>query len=454
MQHPPLDYERMITEENADFIQDNVKAISLQNKEPDWMLQARLESFAKFQKLPMPGKKDEEWRKTDISALEYSRFLPSYDGSLMTLEKTPEQFREDHDYWKEEGNVAVAINGTTISRELSLALQEQGVIWCDFATAVVEHNDLVQKYFAKWRTHLEEDKFTSLNHAFWNAGTFLYIPKNVSVELPLCSLRHLESTSAAHFPHTMIILDEGANLCYFEKYSSGESKEQLFIDNLTEIFLEAGANLQYVSLHDFTKNVYNFSYRRAVVAKDANLKWLVGTFGGKVTKSVVSSILEESGAETEMLGISVGDKDQFIDQNTHQIHEAPNTRSDLLFKNAVKQEGYSLYRGTIEIAKHAQKSDAYQTNRNLMLGDKARAESIPALEIIANDVRCSHGASVSQVDPEQIFYLGSRGICREDAIQLIVDGYFDAVIRKISQEKVAKFVQANIRRKVGSLDIV
>jgi Fe-S cluster assembly protein SufD len=232
---------------------------------------------------------------------------------------------------------------------------------------------------------------------------------------------------------------------------STELGQQAFADGVVEIFVKPGAKLQFISLQNYGHTVYNFAHKRALIERDATMNWLVGTFGAQLSKSVIGSILKGAGGNTEMLGLCFGDSNQVIDQNTLQIHQAPHTKSDLLFKTALKEKSRSIYKGTIKVVHDAQKTDAYQANRNLVLGRQARADSIPSLEIEANDVRCTHGATVGTVDTEQLFYLMSRGLSRDESVKIIVDGFFEPVLRRIPDEHVAARLRKTIYEKTAAI---
>ncbi len=438
MLHPPLDREVMITKDNPHFTRKNVEALAEWQGNPDWMRQARLQYFELFEKLPMPGRRDEEWRKSDISKLAYDSYLPflTDEQPAYSLDTLPSKFDIELPDEAQTNGLYLAVDGRQAYHRLSDELKSKGVIWTDMKTAVRDYPELVQKYFMQSVDESEENKFTTLNAAFWNSGMFLYIPKNVDIKLPLHMINWFDNTKMVHNLHTLIVLEQGASAVYFDEFASAEKDQQAWVNSAVEIFVENGARLQYISLQNLSGNVYNFAHRRARIGRDAVMNWLVGTFGSEFTKSTISSILNGEGAETQMLGIAFGERNRFIDQHTHQIHEAPHTRSDLLFKNAIMEGGRTVYRGVIRIAQHAQRSDAYQANRNLMLGDNARSESIPALEIIANDVRCTHGATVGKIDPDQLFYLQSRGLSRPEAVQLLVRGFFFPVLQHIDQEYI------------------
>jgi Fe-S cluster assembly protein SufD len=444
----------MIKTENPNFSRKNVEAIAEWKAEPDWMRARRLQFFEQFEKLPMPGRKDEDWRRTDITGLEYARYVafePVAEKEAKSFGDLPEVVRSAFESEKEAGNLIVHHNGRQIFRRTAEQLERAKVIFADLHEAVKRYPELVQQYFMQSGAQAQDEKFTALHGAFWNGGTFLYVPKNVKVEAPVRSFSVLSRAKAAAFDHVLIVVEEGAEVTFFEENVSTELGQQAFSDGVVEIFVMPGAKLQFVSLQNYGRTVYNFAHKRALIERDATMNWLVGTFGAQLSKSVIGSILTGPGGNTEMLGLCFGDSNQVIDQNTLQIHQAPHTKSDLLFKTALKEKSRSIYKGTINVVHGAQKADAYQANRNLVLGRQARADSIPGLEIEANDVRCTHGATVGTVDADQLFYLMSRGLSRDESVKIIVDGFFEPVLRRIPDEHVAARLRKTIDEKTAAI---
>jgi Fe-S cluster assembly protein SufD len=378
-------------------------------------------------------------------------FEPVAEKEAITFGELPELVRGAFESEKEAGNLIVHHNGQQIFRRTDGQFERAKVIFADLHEAVKRYPELVQQYFMQSGAQAQDEKFTALHGAFWNGGTFLYVPKNVKVEAPVRSFSVLSRTKAAAFDHVLIVVDEGAEVTFFEENVSTELGQQAFADGVVEIFVKPGAKLQFISLQNYGRTVYNFAHKRALIERDATMNWLVGTFGAQLSKSVIGSILKGSGGNTEMLGLCFGDSNQVIDQNTLQIHQARHTKSDLLFKTALKEKSRSIYKGTIKVVHDAQKTDAYQANRNLVLGREARADSIPSLEIEANDVRCTHGATVGTVDTEQLFYLMSRGLSRDESVKIIVDGFFEPVLRRIPDEHVAARLRKTIYEKTAAI---
>jgi Fe-S cluster assembly protein SufD len=329
------------------------------------------------------------------------------------------------------------------------SLAEQGVIFTDLATAMVEHEDLVKQYFMTEAVPADFGKFEALHAAMWQTGAFLYVPKGVTVSLPFRSFALAQEAGSALFTHSLVVVEEGAEAFFVDAYQSETQEEHAFASAVVELFLKDDAKLRYVQVQDWGRHVWNFMTQRAILGRDAELKSLEVTLGSKFTKNSIGSHLRGENGLAEMLGIYFGDQDQFFDHHTWQLHESPYATSDLEFKGALKEGARSVYSGLIKVEEGAQKTDAFQQNRNLVLDRTARADSIPNLEIAANDVRCTHGATVSQVEPEHIFYLQARGIPRSEAQKLVVEGFFRPVIDRIPVEEIQDFLQSAIARKVG-----
>jgi Fe-S cluster assembly protein SufD len=283
----------------------------------------------------------------------------------------------------------------------------------------------------------------------WQTGAFLYVPAGVTVTLPFRSFALAQQPGTALFTHSLVVVEEGAEAFFVDAFQSETQEEQAFTSAVVELFLKDDAKLRYVQVQDWGRHVWNFMTQRAVLGKDTELKSLEVTLGSKFTKNSIGSHLRGENALAEMLGIYFGDQDQFFDHHTWQLHESPYATSDLEFKGALKEGARSVYSGLIKVFEGAQKTDAFQQNRNLVLDRTARADTIPNLEIAANDVRCTHGATVAQVEPEHIFYLQARGIPRAEAQKLVVEGFFRPVIDRIPVEEIQDFLQEAIARKVG-----
>jgi len=426
------------------FTREAVAELSRRKAEPDWVLQARLAAWETYEALPMPQRTDEEWRRTDLRGLKLDRLAPFAGFGA--------QPNGDVSSLLAEGGRAGAVvqqDATTAHVEVDPNLAANGVIFTDLDTAVCEHPDLVRQHFMTEAVPATFGKFEALHAAFWQGGTFLYVPKNVAVALPFRAFAVAHEPGAALFTHTLVVLEQGAEAFVVDAYRSETQERQSLASAVVELILRNDAKLRYVQVQDWGRHVWTFMTERATLANDATLNSLHVTLGAKFSKSSIGAHLRGQNSLAEMLGIFFGDGDQFFDHHTWQMHEAPYATSDLEFKGALKGSARSVYSGLIKVEEGAQKTDAYQQNRNLVLSRTARADTIPNLEIRANDVRCTHGATVSQVEEEHIFYLQARGIERSEAQKLIVEGFFRPVIDRIPVEEIQGFLETAIARKVG-----
>ena len=274
------------------------------------------------------------------------------------------------------------------------------------------------------------------------------MPRGVQVEEPLHSILWGAGADLAHLSHLIVYIDEGASATYVHEAASPDEDGASLHAGIVEITVNDGANLRFVELQSWGKNVWNFSHERAKIGRDANLDWVFGAVGSRLTKNFSDLDLAGVGAAGKMSGFYFADGNQHLDHDTQQNHLARNTSSDLLFKGALKGNSRSVWQGMVYVAPEAQKTDGYQANRNLLLSKNARADSIPGLEISADDVRCSHGSTVGKIDAEPLFYLLSRGIPEADAERLMVEGFFDPIMQRIPFEGVRDRFQKTIKEKL------
>ncbi len=316
-------------------------------------------------------------------------------------------------------------------------------------SAIRDHEALIRPLLMTKAVTPGDGKFAALHAALWTHGIFLYVPRGCIVELPLHSVFY-NTQPGMTLGHILVVLEEGAQVTYLNEFlsASGIAPHAAFV-GVTELLVGDRANLKYVSLQDWGRNVYDFRHERARVGRDAQLDWILGTMGGHLTKDFAEIELDGQGGWARMSGLFFSDTDQLIDHDTQQNHNAPNTTSDLLFKGALKHESRSVWQGMIRVLPDAQKTDGFQANRNLLLSEKARADSIPGLEILANDVRCTHAATVGKLEDEPVFYLMSRGMTQEDAERLLVVGFFDPIMERIPFEGVRERLAQHIEQKLA-----
>lgn len=458
------------------FSKSAIEELSHAKNEPDWLLARRLDAWHVYNETPMPAANDELWRRTSLQDLNFEDQLPfqTRDQSADPLERLPKELRATAQ--ASSAGALVQYNSHGVLTHLASDLKKQGVIFCDLDTALRDYPDLVKQYLMTQAVTYTENryasakpstamsgkhegggygdtvgdlKFAALHAAFFSGGTFLYVPRNVAIEVPLQTLTFFDQPQLAAFTHTLIVLEPGADVKVIEDYASAAGAARRYSFSAVELILKENSNLQYFNLQDYAHDVWHFSTQTAWMEANSNLTWLAGTLGSGTTKAFLDCKLVGRGATAAMLGFFFADEHQRFDQHTFQNHLAPNTSSDLLYKGALKDTSYSAFRGLIRVNPGAQKADAYQQNRNLLLSDHSHADSIPELEIQANDVRCTHGATVGPIDDEQRFYLQARGIPKNEADRLIVEGFFDPLMQKIPLESIRDRLMNVISDKIG-----
>jgi Fe-S cluster assembly protein SufD len=426
------------------FTPENIPSFSNGAKEATFLRTYRKDAWAKFQKLPLPSITEEAWRRTDIRPLQVGSFALPSKKAAAKLPAIPARLLKPLVGAGHGGQIILSPEKTTI--QLSKAIAKQGVVFTDFATAAKKHLKLLKKVLGQI-VKPGEGKFAAMAGALASRGVLLYVPKGVSVEEPLHSLLWGPGSSLAHFSHILVWVEDGASVTYVHEAASPTAKDQALHAGIVELHVGSRANLRFVELQSWGEHVWNFSHERARVMQDGNLDWIFGALGSHLTKNFSEINLEGEGGTARMSGFYFTDGVQHLDHDTQQNHMAPHTTSDLLFKGALEEKSRSVWQGMIYVAPGAQRTDGYQANRNLVLSKKARADSIPGLEIQADDVRCTHGATVGKIDADEYFYLLSRGIAPVDARRLIVEGFFDPIMQRIPFEGVRqRFQQAIVSK--------
>lgn len=414
---------------------------------PEFIREYRERGWETFSNLPLPSTTDEPWRRTDLRGLEAGSFqLPVSDG-VGLAEPRAELLQPLAG--SEHGGQIIMLPGNRHKVALAAELAAQGVIFTDLQTAEREHPEILERILGQV-VRPNEGKFAGLAAAMAQSGALVYVPRGVEVAQPLHSILWGPGARMAYFSHLLVYVDEGASLTYVhEAASDTESGGQSLHAGITELFVGPSANLRFVELQSWGEHVWNFTHARARVERDASLDWIFGAIGSRLTKNFTDLDLVGTGSSGRVSGFYFTDGVQHLDLDTQQNHLAPHTTSDLLYKGALKDRSRSVWQGMIYVAPGAQKADGYQANRNLTLSPNARADSIPGLEILADDVRCTHGATVGKIDPEPVFYLRSRGIPYEEAERLIVEGFFDPIMQRIPFEGVRSRFQDAILQKMG-----
>jgi Fe-S cluster assembly protein SufD len=405
---------------------------------PAWWLDRKKAAYEKFAGLPMPTRTDEAWRFSSIGALTLDGFqvepvVPT-GLSLATPFGPPA--------------LTFVNNQLTARTTLAAELAAKGVIVSTLTEATTKHAELLRKHFMAQPQKLGSEKFAALHTAFVGDGAFIYIPRGVELADPIVIAHAASGKGAAVFPHTLVIAEENAKVTVVDHFVSIDDGAH-FACGANDLYAGHGSQLTYVAAQAWSADTLSLQFNSTVVRRDARVKSLNLHLGGRQARHESLSQLQAPGAFSEMLALTVAGKTQEFDQRTLQIHQAPNTKSDLLYKNALNDASKTIFSGLIVVDPDAQKTDAYQSNRNLMLSEEAEANSLPGLEIQANDVRCTHGATTSRVDPEQLYYLQSRGIPTKAARQLLIFGFFEEVLNRLENEPLRDALRGLIQTRLG-----
>jgi Fe-S cluster assembly protein SufD len=406
----------------ATFTADAARALG----GPEWLVRRRLAAAERLAEVTWPTPSEEIWRYSRIDQLDLDRYRPFAVAELGEPgdERAPGGGPWGAEAGKHAGMIVVH-DGRVVHHELDPALEAKGVRACGIATC---EDELVRSLLGS-ASGASEDAYTVLHDAFLAGGAFVHIPAGVVVEHPILVLHWCAGDGRASFPHTLVSVDEGAEATVLDRFGSPQTDH--LVDAVTELLVGDNAHLRYLSIQEQGSRTWHLGLQRAHVGRDATLRTSAVALGGDYARLRSEARLTGQGAESDQLAVYFGDGTQMLDFRTLQDHDAPNTRSDLLFKGAVEDSARSVYSGLVHLRPSAKKANASQTNRNLVLTEGASAESIPNLEIEANDVKCSHASTVGPIDDEQLYYLESRGIPPEEAERLIVLGFFDDVFERL-----------------------
>ena len=439
--------EKTMTLPEVGLSHAGVEGLSAQRREPAWFLDLRRRAWRFFDEIAWPTGNEEEWRRTRLTGLNIDDFrLPAPAELARTdLAGLPAYLREEMESIESAGAL-VTENGALRYHELSSELTAKGVLFTDLDTAIRQHPELIQRYFMTDNVAVDADKFTALHAALVTSGAVLYVPRNVQIELPLYGITAVGG-GLADFAHTLIIAEENSQVTYIDEMVS-EDQGAAFHSGVVEIFAQPGAVVRYLHSQDWNTSTWHFSTQQAQMRRDAQVNWIISSWGSRLSKINLEMQLLEPGGHGELLGFYFPSGRQHLDHHTMQNHMAEHCTSDLLFKGALRGRSRSVYSGSIKVWPDAQKTDAYQKNENLVLDKRARADSIPGLEIEADDVRCTHGATVSKIEPEYLFYLMARGLSQYQAEQMIVTGFFEEVLNRVPVEGVRRKLEQIIARKI------
>jgi len=420
---------------------------TLSANEPEWLSTLRNEGKAQFGILPAPTARDERWRFASVGKLSIDGFAPA---PAPTANKLAELVKRSNLVSARAGQLVYADDTQAQFEGISKALAAQGVIYLPVLEAVAQHPELMQKYFLQESTELGSEKYFGLHAQLVKAGSILYVPKGVEIEQPFVNYYWTSGERAAVFPHTLIIAEENAKASVVDIFFSETEDNQALNVSVSNIHAASGANIFRKVVQDWNEKTVSFQLDTTVADRDTLVKNLAVNIGAERARFENQTRIEGPGADVKMYSLTVAEESQEFDQRTFQTHNAGNAVSDLLYKNALLDKARTIFSGLIKVAEGAQQTDAYQTNRNLLLDPTAEANALPGLEILANDVKCSHGATTGNVDAEELFYMMQRGIAKRDAMKLMVFGFFEEVIEKVDSDELADNLRQLIRNKFES----
>ncbi len=415
-----------------------IRLISKTKNEPEWMLNKRLQSFEHFQKTSIP-KWGPDLNQLDLNSIVY--FIDPNAKETDNWKDVPEEIKKTFDRLgipeaekKMLSGVGAQYDSSIVYHNLQKSLQDKGVIFENMDVAIHKYPELVKKYFMTSCIPINDHKFIMLHGAVWSGGTFIYVPKNVIIDLPLQAYFRMNAQKGGQFEHTLIILDEGAQLHYIEGCSSPRYGQSSLHAGCVEVHVLPNATMRYTSIENWSKNVYNLNTKRALVHKDARMIWVNGNMGSTKTMLYPCSILIGENARTESIGIAFAGQNQNQDTGTKVIHAAPNTTSFIQSKSISKAGGISSYRGLVKINPNATNSKSRVQCDALLLDPQSTSNTYPYMKVDNATSQVAHEATVGKIADEQIFYLQSRGLSQAEAIKMIIAGFIEPVVKALPLE--------------------
>src|SRR5215813_3643444 len=414
---------------------------------PAWFRQQREQGWREFSTLPKPTRKDQAWRFSNVGALD----LTPYRLSAAPADDEQAEILERSTALNGKAGRLIFANDQLLERDaLSESLRKAGVIFQPLERALIEHEDLVRKHFMAQPAALGSAKFAALHRAQVHAGVFIYVPRSVELELPIEIFHWLTGENAAVFPHLLLVADEMAKVTVIEHFRSFDKTAHGFACGVNDLIAGRGATVKYVCAQRWNENVTALQINATTVEREASAMSLNLHLGGNYSRFESLSRLVGEGARSDLLAVSVAHEKQDFDARTLQDHVSPHTASDLLYKNALTDRARTTFGGLIRVEPHAHFTDAYQKVRNLLLSDDAEANSMPGLEILADNVRCTHGATSGQIDEDELFYLRTRGIPTKIAQRLIVTGFLTEVIQRLNHSAIGDHLHRLIEEKFAA----
>jgi Fe-S cluster assembly protein SufD len=443
-----MSYGTAVLEDVAQSHEVNSDIISAPQKNardfPVWFREQREQGWREFSALPTPTRKDQAWRFSNVGALD----LTPYRFGAAASDNEQAEILERSTALNGKAGRLIFVNDQLLERDaLPESLRKAGVIFQPLERALIEHEDLVRKHFMAQPAALGSAKFAALHRAQVRAGAFIYVPRAVELELPIEIFHWLTGENAAVFPHLLLVADEMAKVTVIEHFRSFDKTAHGLACGVNDLVAGRSATVKYVCAQGWNENVTALQINATTVECDASAMSLNLHLGGRYSRFESLSRLVGEGARSDLLAVAVAHEKQEFDARTLQDHVSPHTASDLLYKNALTDRARTTFGGLIRVEPHAHFTDAYQKVRNLLLSDDAEANSMPGLEILADNVRCTHGATSGQIDEDELFYLRTRGIPVKTAQRLLVTGFLTEVIKRLDEDRIAEHLDRLIEEK-------
>jgi Fe-S cluster assembly protein SufB len=435
--------------------EDVVRELSALKSEPEWMLDFRLKALDIFFSMPMPT-----WG-VDLGTLDFEQFyyfMRATREKTRTWEEVPDAIKDTFEKLgipeaerKYLAGVETQMDSETVYSSLKAEWEQLGIIFVDMDTAVREHSDLVQAHISKC-VPVRDNKFAALNSAFWSGGSFVYVPPDVDVEIPLQAYFRINAQSLGQFERTIIIADEGSNVHYIEGCTAPQYTEAALHTGVIEIFVKKGAHARYTTIQNWSRNVYNLVTQRALVDEDGLMEWVDGNLGSGITMKYPAVILRGARARGEILSIAFAGEGQHYDAGAKAIHLAPDTRSSITSKSISKGNGRSGFRGLVRIGRGAERAHSKVLCDALLLDSESRSDTYPYIDVSEDDARVEHEATVSKISEDQLFYLMSRGLNEQQAAAIIINGFLEPFVKELPMEyavELNRLVQLQMEGSVG-----
>jgi Fe-S cluster assembly protein SufD len=423
------------------FTHEAFEAFLESRREPAWLVDLRRAAWDLFNAIPPPDARQEEWRRTDPRLFRLDRFgFPQRPADRATV---PTAMLAEN---VELGGRVVTLDSHPWHVSLDAKWRDRGVLFGSLDELVRDHEDLVRKHLQRRIVDPHADKFAALHAAIWSGGTLLYVPRGVAIDQPLYTFSAI-TPGGVDLGHTLMVLEDDAEATLLSETAGGDESSGLHCGAI-EILVGPRARFRYVNLQNWGTGVWHFAHQRALVDRDARLQWTIGALGCRLAKVNQHVAMIGPRAEVQVNGVMFTEGKQHLSYHTLQHHQSPECKSDLLYKGALQDRSHIVWRGMIRVDRDAQKTDGYQRDDNLILSETARVDSIPGLEILADDVKCTHGATAGRVEDEMIFYAQARGLSRREAVRMVVTGFFQQIFDRITIESVRNALGEAIGRRV------